>query len=146
MVSFLPGKPHLPNRGVVLKQVELERTPSVGQRPLWDSPSIPIRARHSLPAMAILTAFRCRAGSKPAPSPELLSRPQQQSSSSRELHQSWRGQHWPLMWVGACTGAVAGNQTEPWAVPICCFFLAPGSNSAYACFSQVESRFVTALL
>ena len=99
-----------------------------------------------VPAMATLTAFRCRAGSKPAPSPELLSHPQQQSSSSRELHQSWRGQHWPLMWVGACTGAVAGNQTEPWVVPICCFFLAPGSNSAYACSSQVESRFVTALL
>ena len=64
----------------------------------------------------------------------------------RELHQSWRGQNWHLMWLGACAGAAAGNQTEPWAVPVCLFFLAPGSSSAYACSSQVESRFVTALL
>lgn len=36
-----------------------------------------------VPAMSTLTSFRYRAGSKPAPSPELPSPPQQQSSSSR---------------------------------------------------------------
>ena len=56
VVSFLPAKPHLPNRGVVLKKVELEYTPSVGQRPLWDSLSIPIRARHSFPSTSFTSA------------------------------------------------------------------------------------------